>query len=330
MIAMHPYKGKLTPEQRAEVSALQLEGGHSIRGIAKMLDLPYGQVRGYAEWQAEVKIEPPHSPKILVFDIENAPHLAWVWSFWNTNVVDVEQYSYLLSFSYAWYDLRTNDIGEVGFVSVMQDPEWGPDSDRDIHVVMKLWELLDEADIVIGQNSKSFDIKKFNARGVVHGLRPPSPFTQVDTKTAASAIGNFGSNSLKHLAKQLGITLKEENRGFGLWRDCMRGDEKAWAEMESYNKQDVRATAALYSRLLPWMPSSQHPNLGLYIADEGKVCRNCGNKERESGGEGFQYRGKHVTNASKFRTVCCNKCGSYSREFQRVPQRSLATRTDLR
>ncbi|NIV36315.1 MAG: hypothetical protein GWN58_44790, partial [Anaerolineae bacterium] len=81
-------------------------------------------------------------------------------------------------------------------------------------------------DIVIGQNSKAFDVKKFNARALTHGLLPPSPYQQIDTKTAASSIGRFGSNSLKHLARQLGITLKEENRGWSLWRDVMKGDEK--------------------------------------------------------------------------------------------------------
>ncbi|NIV36314.1 MAG: hypothetical protein GWN58_44785, partial [Anaerolineae bacterium] len=80
----------------------------------------------------------------------------------------------------------------------------------------------------------------------------------------------------------------------------------------------------------PWMTGAQHPNLGLYIASEGKVCTNCGNKEKEHGGEGFQYRGRHVTNASKYRTVCCNKCGKYSREYQRIPQRSPETTVDLR
>lgn len=330
MFSMQPYKGKLSSQDRATIAAYQLEGGHSVRDIARRTGLPYGQVRGYAEWQAQVKIEPPHSPKMLVFDIENAPNLSWTWGLWQQNVIDVEQEWYMLSYAYAWYDLRTDDIGDVGFVSIYQDPNFSPDTDDDRYVVSRLYEHLDEADIVIGQNSKSFDVKKFNARAVIHGYTPYQPIQQVDTKTAAADIGQFGSNSLKRLAKQLNITLKEENRGFALWRECMAGDATAWAEMESYNKQDVRATAALYSRLRPWMTARQHPNLGMYIASEGKVCTNCGNKEKEHGGEGFQYRGYSRTNASKFPQVLCNRCGSYSREYSRVPQRTNDTRTDLR
>lgn len=277
-----------------------------------------------------VKPRPPHSPKMLVFDIENAPFLTWNWGLWQQNAIDVEQDWYLLSFAYAWYDLRTDRIGKTDFVSIFQDPSFKPDTTNDHWVIERLWRLLDEADIVIGQNSKSFDVKKFNARAIIHGYRPPQPFQQIDTKRAASEVGNFGSNSLKHLARQLEISLKEENRGWPLWRECMRGEKKAWKEMESYNRADVVATAELYSRLRPWMTARQHPNLGLYIAANGKVCTNCANKEKEEGGKGFQYRGYKVTNASRFPQVLCLNCGKYSREYRRVPQRTNDTRTDLR
>jgi len=323
MSDMNPYKGRLTPHQRAEIDLL-LSEGVSVRGAAKQLDLSYGQVRGFVEWHQNLQgdIQPPHSPKMLVFDIENAPFKIWAWDLWKTNAIAVDQDWYLLSFSYAWYDLRTDEIGDIGFVSIYQDPAFVAGSDDDRYVIERLWKLLDEADIVIGQNSKSFDVKKFNARAVIHGYGPPQPYQQIDTKTAASEVGRFGSNSLKHLARQLGIALKEENRGWPLWEGCIEGDPASWAEMESYNKADVLATSELYSRLRPWMTSRQHPNLGLYITAEGKVCTTCGNKEKEEGGEGFQYRGFQVTNASKFPQVLCNKCGKYSREYSRVPQRT--------
>ena len=336
---MH-YRGRLTDHQQAAVRGLLLHD-QSVRSISKQLDLSYGQVRGYVEWMEEAEndvldglIEAPHSPKMLVIDIENTPNLSWTWGHWQQNVVGIEKYWWMLSFAYAWYDLRTDKVGEVGFAGLADDPAFEPDAyslyDNDRYIVDRMWSLLDQADIVIGQNSKSFDIKKFNARAIVHGYTPPSSYQQVDTKRAASDVGAFGSNSLKHLATQLGITLKEENRGFPLWRECMAGEATAWKEMEVYNKGDVIATAELYSRLRPWMNGSQHPNLGLYIASEGMVCTKCGNKERDHGGTGFQYRGNRMTNASAFKDVRCNKCGGYSREYRRVPQRSPISRVDLR
>ncbi len=323
------YRGKILAENQEAISVM-LSEGTSVRAIAKELDINYGQVRGYAEHLASSSIEPPHSPKMLVFDIENAPFLTWNWGLWQQNAIDVEQDWYMLSYAYAWYNLETDRIGDTGFVSIYQNHIWKPDTTDDLRVVTELWHLLDEADIVIGQNSKTFDVKKFNARAVIHGLLPPQPFQQIDTKTAAAQVGNFGSNSLKHLARQLGITLKTSNRGWELWRECMRGDPIAWEEMEAYNRNDVVATAELYSRLRPWMNSRQHPNLGMYIGAKGRVCTKCGNKEKDEGGVGFQSRGFQHTNASKFKQVCCNHCGSYARVYRREPQTKLEDRTELR
>ena len=324
------YKGKISAKNQGRISTL-LSDGTSVRAIAGLLELNYGVVRGYVEYVQKQVLVAPHSPKMLVFDIENAPNLTWNWGLWQQNAIDVEQDWYMLSYSYAWYNLETDKIGDTGFVSIFQDPDFYEDTDDDKLVVDSLYDLLDEADIVIGQNSKSFDVKKFNARAIIKGHRgPPSPFRQVDTKTAAADIGQFGSNSLKRLAKQLNITLKESNRGWELWRECMAGDKTAWAEMEAYNRNDVVATAELYSRLRPWMTSRQHPNLGVYVTAKGKVCTNCANKETEEGGVGFQKRGFQHTNASSFRQVKCNHCGAYSRLWSREPQKSPSTRVDLR
>lgn len=279
---------------------------------------------------AKELLKAPHSPKMLVIDIENTPNLAWMWGLWKQNAIDVEQYWYMLSFAYGWYNLKTEAVDEVDFVSIFQNGNFVPDKPDDQYVIRRMWYLLDQADIVIGQNSKSFDVKKFNSRAVINGYLPPSPYQQIDTKRAAQEVGRFTSNSLKHLARELGISLKEENRGFPMWRECMLGKKSAWKEMEEYNKADVVATGELYSVLRPWMSGTNHPNLGLYIASEGKVCTRCGNKERDHGGVGFQYRGNRVTNASLYKSVRCNKCGAYSREYQRQPQRTPITRVDLR
>lgn len=333
---MSEYRGRLTEHARSVVRGL-LAQDLSVRAVARELDLSYGQVRGYVEWLQTTEeevisglLEAPHAPSMLVIDIETTPNLAWTWGHYQQNIIDIEKYWWMLSFAYAWYDLTTDKIREVGFVGLNEDPEFYSDSDNDRFVVDRMWSLLDQADIVIGQNSKSFDVKKFNARAIIHGYTPPSPYQQIDTKRAASEVGQFGSNSLKHLARQLGIALKEENRGFPMWREAMAGEDVAWAEMEHYNKADIVATAQLYSRLRPWMSGANHPNLGLYIASEGMVCTRCGNKEKEFGGQGFQYRGNRVTNASLYKSVRCNKCGGYSREYRRQPQRTPYTRVDLR
>lgn len=328
---MHNYRGHLSDSQQLQVREA-IHRGLSVRAAAKELDLPYGQVRGYAEYlqTTDKLLVPPHSPAMLVMDIETAPNLIWSWGLWKQNAIDVEQYGYMLSFAYGWYNLETDSVEEIDFVSIFQNPDFEPNKPDDKYVVERLWRLLDRADIVIGQNSKAFDVKTTNARAIVNGFLPPSSFTQIDTKNAAKEVGRFPSNSLKHLARQLGVSLKAENRGFDLWRGCMEGNPLFWYEMEEYNKQDVKATAEIYTVLRPWMTGRNHPNLGLYIASEGMVCTKCGNKETTYGGKGFQFRGNRMTTSSAYRQVRCNKCGGYSREWQRKPQREPLQRVDLR
>ena len=76
---MSSYRGKLTKLQRNSLDVLRALG-NSVRESAKKTELPYYQVRAYAEWrdkQMADLIPPPAGPKILVFDIENAPINAW-------------------------------------------------------------------------------------------------------------------------------------------------------------------------------------------------------------------------------------------------------------
>ena len=331
---MSSYRGKLTKLQRNSLDVLRALG-NSVRESAKKTELPYYQVRAYAEWrdkQMADLIPPPAGPKILVFDIENAPINAWVWSMWKTNVIDVERDWYLLCFAYGWYDLETSQIKETGFASIHQDPKFKKDTRDDSYVLRRLHKLLDQADIVIGHNSDSFDLRKVNDRVLQAGQMPPSPYQTIDTLKESRRYFGASSHSLKNLSRSLKITLKETTEGFQLWRDCMRGDAEAWGKMESYNRTDVKATAELYTKLRPWIgtPGKRaHPNLGLYIKSEGWVCTNCGNEDRSEGGQGFQRRGYYYTTANRYQKVQCNKCSKWSR-LARAERQEPVDRADLR
>jgi hypothetical protein len=231
---------------------------------------------------------PSTGPKILVFDIETAPYLSWTWGLWQTNVLDIAQEWYLLSFAYAWYDIETQSIGQVDWVGLPSNRKWKGGSDDDKYVASRLWELLHAADIVVGQNSDRFDIRKANERFLIHGFQPPAPYPTVDTQKVYNR--NFsGSASLKYMARKTDVTRKESNRGLALWLECMAGDKEAWKEMEEYNRVDVISTSEVYTKLIPWMQLGQpgHPNLGHYVEADGYVCPACGNKEKDEGGKGF-------------------------------------------
>jgi uncharacterized protein YprB with RNaseH-like and TPR domain len=115
--------------------------------------------------------------KILYYDIETAPNLSYVWGQYEQNVIDHEREWYILCVSYRWEgENKTHVCSLVDFPDAYKkDPE------NDYHVVKKMWDLIDEADIVIAHNGDRFDMRKANARFVYHGLGPTSPTKQIDT-----------------------------------------------------------------------------------------------------------------------------------------------------
>ena len=181
---------------------------------------------------------------------------------------------------------------------------YNEDSENDFDVVYKLWQLLDEADIVIGHNSDAFDIKKANARFAYHNLGPTTHYQTVDTLKIARRYFKFNSNRLGHLGEHLGLGGKEATGGFQTWAGCMKGDVKAWATMKKYAKQDVDLLIDVYERLRPW--ATNHPNRNVIDATS-HACPTCGSNK-------LQKRGNRRTRTMVYRQLQCVRCRSYCRE----------------
>ena len=94
-------------------------------------------------------------PKMLIFDIETAPIMAYTYGLWNQNISTgyILKVWYVLSFAAKWAGEK-----EVFYFDVRYD------GDNDKKVCQEAWNMLDEADILIGHNSDKFDIKKLNTR----------------------------------------------------------------------------------------------------------------------------------------------------------------------
>jgi RNase_H superfamily len=173
----------------------------------------------------------------------------------------------------------------------------------DKKLLKALWKLLDECDVVLGQNSKSFDVKKINARFIMNGFPPPSSFRHIDTFLIAKKHFGFTSHKLEYMTNKLCTKYKKLNHvkfsGYELWRQCIAGNRKAWKEMEKYNKHDVLATEELYTKIIPWDNSI---NFNTYREELTTVCT-CG-------GEDWLKNGFAYTNAGKFQRYKCADCNS--------------------
>jgi hypothetical protein len=234
--------------------------------------------------------------RVLIIDIENTPSLAYVWKFWQENVSpkQVKEHAQLMSASWKWLGEE-----EVFYVESRKGNER--------KLIKPILEALDEADIVVAHNAKKHDLPVINARALVHGFTPPSPYKVVDTLLEARKNFKFGQNSLEYLAKILGCSPKMESRkfpGFELWKQCLLGNPEAWEEMRVYNIQDVITLEEVYLKLRPWM--SQHPNVAIYNEGDQVACPKCG-------GTHIQFRGHYKTSVSKFKRFRCVSCGSWGR-----------------
>lgn len=234
------------------------------------------------------------SAKVLFVDIETKPMLSFIWSLFEEQggTAMLEADTSILSWSAKW----------LGDKEVMYaDQRNAKDIEDEKKILEKLWQLMDEADIIIGHNSKRFDIKRINARFIKHGMQPPSPFRQIDTLQIAKKHFAFTSNKLEYLAKYLGCKQKKLTKrkyaGFELWRECLSGNKDAWKEMELYNKQDVLVLEEVYNRLIPWDNS-----INFSVFNKGEHVCSCGSTQ-------LLNKGTTINNSGIYKRYKCKKCG---------------------
>lgn len=243
----------------------------------------------------------PTGPKILILDIETAPILASVWSLWDQNIAlnQIEKDWHVLSWAAKWY-------GEPASKVKYSDQRSAKDLSDDRAILLELWKLIDEADVLVTQNGNKFDIKKLNSRFLLHGFGPPSPSRTVDTFLIAKKKFGFTSNKLEYMTGKFCKKYKKLKHkkfpGFELWKECLGGNLAAWAEMEKYNKWDVLSLEELFTVFRPWDNSI---NINLYSDSESVAC-SCGNKT-------LQRRGYYYTAVAKYQKYWCSRCGAWSR-----------------
>lgn len=247
----------------------------------------------------------PKEAKILLYDIETTPNLAYVWGKYQQDVIAYEEQWYIISVAWKWLGQKTVHGAVLpDFKTYKKDPS------NDIEIVKLTHSLFEEADVVIAHNGDSFDQKKSHARMMVHGLTPPSPYKSVDTLKVARKYANFNSNKLADLGEILGIGKKLETGGFSLWKGCMEGSPSAWRTMKKYNKQDVVLLEETYLALRPWIQN--HPSMSL-LEDKMESCPNCG-------GENLIKTGYYFTRVNKVQVWKCKDCGAHPRS--RLPEKS--------
>lgn len=236
--------------------------------------------------------------KILFLDTENSPNVSYTWGKYEQDVIDFKKEWFMMSFAYRWMGEKKTKVKCL--------PDYGT-FDNDFGLISDLWDLLDEADVVVGHNIDRFDVRKINARLLFHGFKPPKPFKTVDTLKLARKHFMLNSNKLNDLAKYLNVGNKIDTGGFSLWLQCMSGDTAAWKKMCEYNRKDVDLLIGVYEELKIWHPT--HPNINILNENLDENCQHC----PTCGSSNLQRRGTYVTKLSKAQRYQCQDCGAWSR-----------------
>lgn len=242
-------------------------------------------------------------PKIVLADIETFPMLTATFSLYPENIGHdqiLQDWSIICA---CWKYL---DKPVVYSSSILDDKEAFKESvNNDLVVVKRLRDVLQDADVVIGHNVKKFDLKKFNARLILHGLDPlPSGLLVLDTLTEVRKVAAFSSNRLDYLGKVLTGEGKLPTEK-GLWLKALKGNKKAIKDMVTYCIGDVKKLEEIYIKLRPYMKNHFHSGV-LHGEDRQYSCQKCGSTNLTNG------KVRHTAAGVKKIQKQCKTCFGYS------------------
>ena len=236
--------------------------------------------------------------KVLCLDIETFPCEVWSWGLGEQHIpLDFLKRDWTVC---AW---AAHWVGTPEDQVIYMDNRGRRDIYDDKHLVKELIKLMNQADVIIGQNVEHFDIRKLAARASFHKLPPFRPVKITDILREERRVFAFTSHKLAYKTEMNEKYRKLDHKdypGFDLWKACMRDELKAWKSMEIYCKHDVLSTEERYIDVSGWIRTH---HLGPI---DGKMRCKCGSQRLEKRGYAF-------TDTGKFQIYYCTECHKWPR-----------------
>lgn len=237
--------------------------------------------------------------KVLFFDIECSMAKVYTYGIFDQNIPisNIIEHPRMIAFSAKWYG-KKNVIFKSEFHQSRKE------------MLEEMHALLDEADVVVGFNSKSFDVKWVNSEFAVEGMPPPSPYKQIDMRTEVKRNFRFISGKLDYIADRI---LDDKKIDYNMARMWVKVDnpntpeadrKKEWDAMAKYAKKDTVLLEPLLEELLPWI-KMPHP-VRHQEDPEQPLCHSCGS-------ENIQRRGRALTLTGAYVRLWCRDCGNWMR-----------------
>ncbi len=242
-----------------------------------------------------------NKPKILYYDIETTPLKAYIWRL-GDQVIRHDQ----LVPSASMYDIICitycyNDGKPAKHL------DWGYKKQNSKKMIEEFDALINDADIVIGKNNKSFDNRHINTQRMLHGLPGIGDWSKKTDDLQTQMKKFFGkalpSQSLDYISKLLGIGGKIKMELSDWIHILEKTNEDSFNKMIEYGKKDVEDTRAVWDRVAEYIdPKFSVKEVASKFA--GHVCRHCGSSK-------IQSRGSRMTTAGKVRRGQCQSCGHW-------------------
>jgi len=220
-------------ETRATILLLREEKGWSVGKIAKFLKLDADTVGRYFQLLEEKDYPDPEPITTFVWDLE-------------TTSLKSDIGTLLMG---SFLDLAT---GEVVTARLSSDQSMNI-ADAERQLAEEVIALYSSASILIGHYSTVFDRNFMNGIAARIGLPAPPKRFHIDTCMVAryGLKGLYQSNSLDNLADVLRVGVKDRPSKAD-WREASIRDEDALERIRLRCESDVRLTAAVWSKLLPY------------------------------------------------------------------------------
>jgi len=250
--------------------------------IAKQKDMPHGD-----------------DAKVLFFDLEIAPMVAYTYEAYEANALKILQPKQIISFAWMWDTEKTPHC-----MAVQDYPGYKPGVLKldDKELCKDLYDILEQADILIGHNIRKFDIPEANTRFLTHGFKPTKKWNTkntIDTLRDTKKEFHFAKNNLDYLSEQLGGGTKTDRKHSDLIWGFLDGNKQHVKHMKAYNKQDVLINREYYHKVKGWL--NTNVNLSFWNRVE-RACPRCGSKE-------LSARGNQVYRTGLRKVFACKECG---------------------
>jgi len=180
-------------------------------------------------------------PKILYLDIEVALMKVYTYDLYvpskRLRPAQIDTRKYIICWAAAWLNGENKIDGGI-LSDVITQRETKTQNDK--RVCQSIFDLMNEADFIVGHNSDSFDLKVLRWRFLKHGMGFPIVNKTFDTFKLAGKYTRPESRGLEDLSLQLGGRAKmglDEHE----WREIVeQGTPRLLAKADKYCRGDVR------------------------------------------------------------------------------------------